>query len=329
MKGILYTPLKNKNFYWSNILMSDGSKISDIDFKIADIQNRFAHASPKMMGTDCSKVRIDVYGDDSFRYGHIGDYYASDTDYFPFHFILYEGSNVGNEKWNVLDVSRMKMVFDEPIDGVRCVESGLNSFICLKRGSKYNLMLENQNAIPNGHTPIEFEDYLLSDEWFDGIYTTYDKRYKSSGNKFLVPRDAYMQSLLVKKGSDYYFVGPFITGEKFLKCDSIDILSPTDVVGRVISDGSESLIVKPTMELIDDEATGKYFPYHILGRFDNVYDIDSPFQILERDGKISIFYSNFFIGQSFENGNMDLDKFLIPYISRDENKEIYWFEDIG
>ena len=329
MKGILYTPLKNKNFYWSNILMSDGSKISDIDFKIADIQNRFAHASPKMMGTDCSKVRIDVYGDDSFRYGHIGDYYASDTDYFPFHFILYEGSNAGNEKWNVLDVSRMKMVFDEPIDGVRCVESGLNSFICLKRGSKYNLMLENQNAIPSGHTPIEFEDYLLSDEWFDGIYTTYDKRYKSSGNKFLVPRDAYMQSLLVKKGSDYYFVGPFITGEKFLKCDSIDILSPTDVVGRVISDGSESLIVKPTMELIDDEATGKYFPYHILGRFDNVYDIDSPFQILERDGKISIFYSNFFIGQSFENGNMDLDKFLIPYISRDENKEIYWFEDIG
>ena len=101
------------------------------------------------------------------------------------------------------------------------------------------------------------------------------------------------------------------------------------MVGRVISDGSENLIVKPTMELIDDEATGKYFPYHILGRFDNVYDIDSPFQILERDGKISIFYSNFFIGRPFENGNMDLDKFLIPYISRDENKEIYWFEDIG
>lgn len=334
MKGILYTPLKNKNFYWSNILMSDGSKISDADFKIASIQNRFAPASPNlltMMGTDCSKVRIDVYGDDSSRYGHNGDYYASDTDYFPFHFILYEGSNVGNEKWNVLDASRMKMVFDEPIDGVKRVQNGLNNFICLKRGSKYNLMLEKQNAVPNGHTPVEFEDYLISDEWFDGIYTSYDKHYKPSRDNSLATHDVYRQSLLVKRGSDYYFVGPFMTGEIFLKCDTIDILSPVDVLGRVVNDGSRNLIIKPMGELFEGGVMGKCFPYCILGDFDNVYDIDSPFQILEKDGKVAIFYAGnkLIKPSSVENGNVDLNEFLIPYVSYDESEEIYWFEDVG
>ena len=32
---------------------------------------------------------------------------------------------------------------------------------------------------------------------------------------------------------------------------------------------------------------------------------------------------------SVENGNVDLDEFLIPYVSQDESEEIYWFEDIG
>ena len=32
---------------------------------------------------------------------------------------------------------------------------------------------------------------------------------------------------------------------------------------------------------------------------------------------------------SIENGNIDLNDFLIPYVSQDESEEIYWFEDIG
>ena len=333
MKGIFYTPLKNKSFYWSNILMSDGSKISDVNFKIADVQNRFAQASPNLLamsGTDCSKVRIDVYGENS-PHGRNDDYYTSSVDYFPFHFILYEGSDVGNEKWNVLDVSRMKMVFDEPIDGIRYVQNGLNGFICLKRGSKYNLMLSRQSAVPNGQTPVEFEDYLISGEWFDGIYTAYDEHYKPSRDNFLAAYDIYRQSLLVKKGSDYYFVGPFITGEIFLKYDSIDILSPVDVLGRVINDGIRNIIIKPMGELFEGEVMGKCFPYCILGDFDNVYDTNSPFQILEKDGKVSIFYagSELIKPSSIENGNIDLNDFLIPYVSQDESEEIYWFEDIG
>ena len=29
-----------------------------------------------------------------------------------------------------------------------------------------------------------------------------------------------------------------------------------------------------------------------------------------------------------ENGKVDLDKFLVPYISQDKSEKIYWFEDI-
>ena len=135
---------------------------------------------------------------------------------------------------------------------------------------------------------------------------------------------------MVKKGSDYYFVGPFITGEIFLKYDSIDILSPVDVLGRVINDGIRNIIIKPMGELFEGEVMGKCFPYCILGDFDNVYDTNSPFQILEKDGKVSIFYakSELIKPSSIENGNIDLNEFLIPYVSQDESEEIYWFEDV-
>ena len=330
MKGILYTPLKNKNFYWSNILMSDGSKISDVDFKIADINN-INILSQSMMGTDCSPVIFPVEGDKRFTLGSKNLHYESDTDYFPFHFILYEGSNKGNEKWNVLDVSRMKMVFDEPLDGVRGIHIVTNYFICLKRGSKYNLMIGKQSAVPNGHTPVEFEDYLISDEWFDGIYEACDKYNKASRTSLPDRYDPDDESLLVKKGSDYYFVGPFITGEIFLKCDGVDILSPNNASGRVIRVGDRNLISEYGEECVDEGVMGRYNPYCILGDFDEVYDIDLPFQILEKDGKMAIFYTDykFVLSTSIENGNVDLDEFLIPYVSQDEGEEIYWFEDIG
>ena len=224
------------------------------------------------------------------------------------------------------------MVFDEPLDGVKLITIEMNDFICLKRGSKYNLMIACQNAVPNENTPVEFKDYLISDEWFDGIYIACDKYYKPSKYNYLATDDTYKQSLLVKRGSDYYFVGPFITGEILLKCSSVEMLSSLYVSGRVVNDGSRNLIIEPVGKLVDGGTMGKYFPYYILGSVDNIYDIDidCPFQILEKDGKMAIFDANTEIIKSapIENGKVDLDKFLVPYISQDKSEKIYWFEDI-
>lgn len=287
-RALFYTPRKKSGFHWSNALMSDGSKLSEVDFKIADHQNPLGMQGKNfdMTDTDLKSIYDTISPKESesqTQYDRNSQYYLGDSSYSPFHFILYEGSTSGNEKWNVLDMGRMKMVYDEPLDGVRCVKAGPNYYIILKKGGKYNLMMGNQYAVDKDKLGIDFEERLLFDEWVDGVYITTGDFCKHNDTAAM---PELWKNIIVEKNSKHYIVGPFTDGSCAIPYEHLDAMSSRDSMGRAVFTEDQVYIMKPVANIENEKGpAGKYIPFVLIGPVDGIYDLGLTSPIVEMDGK--------------------------------------------
>lgn len=287
-RALFYTPQKKSGFHWSNALMSDGSKLSEVDFKIADHQNPLGMSWTNfdMSDTDLKLIYDTISpkeNESHTQYDKNSQYYLGDSSYSPFHFILYEGSTSGNEKWNVLDMGRMKMVYDEPLDGVRCVKAGPNYYIIIKKGGKCNLMMGNQYAVDKDKLGIDFEDRLLFDEWVDGVYITTGDFCKHNDTAAM---PELWKNIIVEKNSKHYIVGPFTDGSCAIPYEHLDALSSRDSMGRAVFTEDQAYIMKPVANTGNENGpVGRYVPFVLIGPVDDIYDLGFTSPVVEMDGK--------------------------------------------